>query len=179
MVADRPSRSARRARSGVAISLSGSERPIGATPSAPPFAHGQPPAVAAIDLRAARRDEPRRDRGAVEAWDAHRNAPGDIRLPARIAQIIRDRGQAVELVAPDIGLAVAVAVDREPQRDGRHELRIAGRAGPAALQAPARHAPVDQPQRGDELGLEQIAAAAFIAKVASAWSKSKLPVTVP
>ena len=104
-------------------------------------------------------------RSAIEICrSAHRNPPGDVRFPARVAQVRRDRGEPVELVAPDVRKAVPVAVGAKAQRNRGHELRKAGGTRPASLQAPARHALIHQLQRGNELAFEEVAAAAIIAE---------------
>ena len=46
---------------------------------------------------------------------AHRDAPGHVRLPAGIDEIIADRGERIGLARPDILAPVAVAVGREAQ----------------------------------------------------------------
>src|SRR3546814_4979582 len=98
--------------------------------------------------------EPRRD--------ADRDAPGDIRLPARVAQIIGDRGERVVLAVPDVGIPVPVAVHGQAKVDGGEELGIAGGAGPTALQAAARDAAVDKLQGRDELVREESPAPALV-----------------
>jgi len=117
-----------------------------------PLAAGQPAAVAGEDRGAARRAQPVGDGGAVEPGrHAHRRPPGQARPPAGVAQIIGDRCERVEMAAPDVGAAVAVAVDGEADEDARQELRVAGGARPAPLQFLARKAALDHAQGGDEL----------------------------
>ncbi len=128
--------------------------------------------MAPIDVRTAGGIEVRPDRGPVERRrDPHRNSPRHIPLPAGIAQIVGDRGESVVLVAPDVGIAVAVAIGAEPQRDGRHELRIAGCSRVAAFELPALDALVHQPQRRDELFLEERSPAALISEAGKRLEK--------
>src|SRR5690606_30517626 len=78
--------------------------------------------------------------------------------PARVAEVIADRGQRIGFAVPQVGLPVAIAVAREAQVYARQELRIAKRAGPAADEARARDAAVDHLERGNQFAFEQVAA---------------------
>src|SRR6185503_16153989 len=101
--------------------------------------------------------------GAVEAGrHADRRPPNEAGPPAGAAQIIGDRGERVEMRAPNVGAAVAVAVDGEAEIDARQELRMAGGPGPAPLQLVAGKAALDKAQGGDELVGEELAAAALV-----------------
>ena len=104
-----------------------------------PFADGQPAAVAGEDARrsAARAGGWRRRRGRSPAGTRTADAPGQARPPAGIAEIIGDRGERVEMAAPDVGAAVAVAVDREA--DDRRSAGIAdGRRRPPSCPSARR-----------------------------------------
>src|SRR3546814_5471557 len=110
--------------------------------------------------------EPRRD--------ADRNTPGTIRRPARVAQIIGDRGERVVLAVPDVGIPVPVAVHGQAKVDGGEELRIAGGAGPTDLQAAARDAAVDKLQGLDELVREESPAPALVGEAGERVQKVEI-----
>ncbi len=115
-----------------------------------------------MNTRALRRRELARQPLDIEAGrhdGAH--APRLAAPPARIAEVVGDRSEGVGAVGHDIGAPVAVAVGGEPQVNAGQELRIAERPGPASLQLRARKAAVGDLEQIDELGGEEVAAAAF------------------
>src|SRR3546814_15514465 len=78
------------------------------------------------------------------------------------AQIGADRFDRIGLARPDARDPVAVAVLGNLQVNGRQELGIAERTGPASFQHAARHALFDHLERREKFGLDQAAPPPFI-----------------
>jgi hypothetical protein len=84
---------------------------------------------------------------------------------AGAGQQIGGRGEGVGVRAPDVDLAVAGLVDAEAQIGVRHELGLAHGPGPAAFQARAFAAAVDDDvERVLEFALGPVAAAAVVSE---------------
>src|SRR4029078_11049990 len=79
-----------------------------------PLGDGHPAAMTCVNARAAGSREAARDRVAIQgARNIDLHAPGDVRFPAGVAQVICYGGERVRLARPDIRAAVAVAIDRD------------------------------------------------------------------
>ncbi len=90
-------------------------------------------------------------------------APALPALPAGARQQVGGRGERVGVRAPDVHQTVARLVHAQPQEIVGHELGLAHRPGPAALQARPCAAAVDHDvQRVLQLGLGPVAAPAVI-----------------
>ena len=117
---------------------------------------------------------------AVESrWHAHRHAPQHVRFPAGVPQVVGDGRESVRLAAPDVSIAVTVAVRPQPKRDRRHELRIAHGARPAAPEVAAAVAGIEQLHGGDELFFEQVAPAALVGEAGERIEHVEIPGNPP
>ena len=103
------------------------------------------------------------DRTVDPVGNARLMAPVPAGLPAVLFEIVGDRGQRIGHRFPDVAPPVAIEIDRIYEIFRRQELRLAERPGNRAFHlGQGDMVTLQDLQRGDQLGIEQVAAAARI-----------------
>ncbi len=99
--------------------------------------------------------------GVEVARQFHLEAPGLGRLPTRLDQEVRGRGQRIGRAVHQVGFAIPIEVHCEALESAGHELRVAERAGPGTHEALGRDvARLQDAHRGKQLGAKVTLSAA-------------------
>ena len=90
----------------------------------------------------------------------HFPPPGLATPPAIALEIMRDRGQRISAIIPNIAPAIAVKIHCQAFKIARHELRLTHRARPGTLHALRTRVPVIQDAQGRDQFIAEIGRAA-------------------